>query len=88
MLHPGQSPQAEQFQVMKRESSGKGATLGDLFKDKLAGLASAGEAASASEAEAAEGAAAASAGETEAAVPSAPAGETGAEPSPEAGSDE
>jgi small subunit ribosomal protein S1 len=43
MLHPGQSPQAEQLQVMKREASGKGATLGDLFKDKLAGLAGAAE---------------------------------------------
>ncbi len=44
MLDPGQSPQAEQLQVMKRESAGKGATLGDLFKDKLAGLAASGEA--------------------------------------------
>ncbi len=42
MLDPGQSPQAEQLQVMKRESAGKGATLGDLFKDKLAGLAASG----------------------------------------------
>lgn len=39
MLNPGESPQAEQLQVMKRESTGKGATLGDLFKDKLAGMA-------------------------------------------------
>ena len=46
MLDPGQSAQAEQLQVMKRESAGKGATLGDLFKDKLAGLAASGEAAS------------------------------------------
>ncbi len=38
MLNPGESPAAEQLQVMKRESSGKGATLGDLFKDKLAGM--------------------------------------------------
>src|SRR5690606_20094247 len=37
MLHPGESQAAEQLQVMKRES-GKGATLGDLFKDKLQGL--------------------------------------------------
>ncbi|HEU5074606.1 MAG TPA: 30S ribosomal protein S1 [Polyangiaceae bacterium] len=43
MLDPGQSPQAEQLQVMKRESAGKGATLGDLFKDKLAGLAASGD---------------------------------------------
>ncbi len=41
MLNPGESPQAEQLQVMKRESTGKGATLGDLFKDKLAGMAKA-----------------------------------------------
>jgi small subunit ribosomal protein S1 len=41
MLNPGESPQAEQLQVMKRESTGKGATLGDLFKDKLAGMAAA-----------------------------------------------
>jgi small subunit ribosomal protein S1 len=46
MLDPGQSAQAEQLQVMKRESAGKGATLGDLFKDKLAGLAASGEAGS------------------------------------------
>jgi len=39
MLNPGESPAAEQLQVMKRESTGKGATLGDLFKDKLAGMA-------------------------------------------------
>jgi len=38
MLNPGQSAAAEQLQVMKRESTGKGATLGDLFKDKLAGM--------------------------------------------------
>ncbi|MCH2109383.1 MAG: 30S ribosomal protein S1 [Polyangiaceae bacterium] len=38
MLNPGESPAAEQLQVMKRESTGKGATLGDLFKEKLAGL--------------------------------------------------
>ncbi len=38
MLNPGESAAAEQLQVMKRESSGKGATLGDLFKDKFAGL--------------------------------------------------
>src|SRR5690606_27257006 len=38
MLQPGASPAAEQLQVMKRESTGKGATLGDLFKAKLAGL--------------------------------------------------
>jgi len=38
MLQPGTSPAAEQLQVIKRETSGKGATLGDLFKGKLAGL--------------------------------------------------
>jgi len=38
MLNPGESAAAEQLQVMKRESSGKGATLGDLFKDKLQNL--------------------------------------------------
>jgi small subunit ribosomal protein S1 len=38
MMAPGESAAAEMVQVMKRESSGKGATLGDLFKDKLAGL--------------------------------------------------
>jgi small subunit ribosomal protein S1 len=38
MLQPGASPAAEQLQVIKRETSGKGATLGDLFKGKLAGL--------------------------------------------------
>ena len=38
MLHPGESPAAEQIQVLKRESSGKGATLGDLLKDKLASM--------------------------------------------------
>jgi len=37
MLNPGNSDAAEQLQVMKRESS-KGATLGDLLKDKLSGL--------------------------------------------------
>jgi small subunit ribosomal protein S1 len=39
----GESPAAEQFQVMQREKVGRGATLGDLLKekfgDKLAGLA-------------------------------------------------
>lgn len=38
MLNPGESPAAEQLQVMKRESTGKGATLGDLFKDKLGSM--------------------------------------------------
>jgi hypothetical protein len=38
MLQPGASPAAEQLQVIRRETSGKGATLGDLFKGKLAGL--------------------------------------------------
>jgi small subunit ribosomal protein S1 len=38
MRKPGESVEAEHIQVMKRESTGKGATLGDVFKDKLAGL--------------------------------------------------
>jgi small subunit ribosomal protein S1 len=38
MLNPGESPAAEQLQVMKRETTGQGATLGDLFKDRLAGM--------------------------------------------------
>ncbi len=38
MMAPGESPAAEMVQVMRRESAGKGATLGDLLKDKLAGL--------------------------------------------------
>jgi small subunit ribosomal protein S1 len=37
MRDVGATPAAEQLEVMKRESSGKGATLGDLFKDKLGG---------------------------------------------------
>jgi hypothetical protein len=37
MLNPGTSDAAEQLQVLKRES-GKGATLGDLLKEKLAGI--------------------------------------------------
>ncbi|HSC88538.1 MAG TPA: 30S ribosomal protein S1 [Polyangiaceae bacterium] len=43
MQNPGESVAAEQIQVLKRESSGKGATLGDLLKDKLAGLQAAAE---------------------------------------------
>jgi hypothetical protein len=35
MRNPGESPQAEQLSVLKRETSGKGATLGDVFKEKL-----------------------------------------------------
>jgi small subunit ribosomal protein S1 len=35
MRNPGESQQSEQLQVMKRESSGKGATLGDVLKQKL-----------------------------------------------------
>ncbi len=38
MQNPGESQAAEQLQVLKRESSGKGATLGDLLKDKLANM--------------------------------------------------
>jgi small subunit ribosomal protein S1 len=43
MQNPGSSDKAEQLQVLRRETSGKGATLGDLFKDKLAGMAAAQE---------------------------------------------
>jgi small subunit ribosomal protein S1 len=35
MRNPGESPQAEQLSVLKRETTGKGATLGDVFKEKL-----------------------------------------------------
>ncbi len=35
LRNPGGSPQAEQLQVMKRETSGKTATLGDVLKEKL-----------------------------------------------------
>jgi len=38
MRKPGESVEAEHVQVLKRESSGKGATLGDVFKDKLGAL--------------------------------------------------
>jgi small subunit ribosomal protein S1 len=38
MRAPGESPQAEQLEVMRRETS-RGATLGDVLKDKLKGLA-------------------------------------------------
>jgi hypothetical protein len=38
MINPGGSPQAEQLAVMQRESAGKGATLGDVLKDKLQNL--------------------------------------------------
>jgi len=38
MQNPGESQAAEQLQVLKRESSGKGATLGDLLKEKLANM--------------------------------------------------
>ncbi|HET7544002.1 MAG TPA: 30S ribosomal protein S1 [Polyangiaceae bacterium] len=38
MRRPGESVEAEHIQVLKRESTGKGATLGDVFKDKLANL--------------------------------------------------
>jgi small subunit ribosomal protein S1 len=37
MRDVGATPAAEQLEVMKRESAGKGATLGDLFKGKLGG---------------------------------------------------
>ncbi|MEZ4227071.1 MAG: 30S ribosomal protein S1 [Polyangiaceae bacterium] len=35
MRNPGASPAAEQLQVLAREKAGKGATLGDLLKEKL-----------------------------------------------------
>src|SRR5688572_8665193 len=35
MRNPGESPEAEQLMVMRRESQGKGATLGDVLKEKL-----------------------------------------------------
>jgi small subunit ribosomal protein S1 len=35
MRNPGESQEAEQIQVLKRESQGKGATLGDVLKQKL-----------------------------------------------------
>jgi small subunit ribosomal protein S1 len=35
MRNPGDSPEADQFQALKRETSGKGATLGDVLKEKL-----------------------------------------------------
>ncbi len=37
-LKPGESVEAEHINVLKRESTGKGATLGDVFKDKLASM--------------------------------------------------
>jgi small subunit ribosomal protein S1 len=44
MRNPGESPQAEQLEVMRRESAGKGATLGDVLKDKLKNLTASAEA--------------------------------------------
>src|SRR3954452_8655574 len=38
MRRPGESVEAEHIQVLKRESTGKNATLGDVFKDKLGAL--------------------------------------------------
>ena len=38
MRNPGESVEAEHVQVLKRESAGKGATLGDLLKDKLGAI--------------------------------------------------
>jgi len=35
MRNPGESPEAEQLSVLKRETTGKGATLGDVLKEKL-----------------------------------------------------
>jgi small subunit ribosomal protein S1 len=38
MRNPGESAEAEQLMVLKREQAGKGATLGDLLKDKLGAI--------------------------------------------------
>ena len=38
MRNPGESTEAEHVQVLKRENSGKGATLGDLLKEKLGNI--------------------------------------------------
>jgi small subunit ribosomal protein S1 len=38
MRNPGESVVAEHVQVLKRENSGKGATLGDLIKEKLGNI--------------------------------------------------
>jgi small subunit ribosomal protein S1 len=38
MRNPGESVVAEHVQVLKRENSGKGATLGDLLKEKLGNI--------------------------------------------------
>jgi small subunit ribosomal protein S1 len=35
MRNPGESVEAEQLTIMRRESQGKGATLGDVLKEKL-----------------------------------------------------
>jgi small subunit ribosomal protein S1 len=35
MRNPGESQEAEQLMVLRRESQGKGATLGDVLKEKL-----------------------------------------------------
>jgi small subunit ribosomal protein S1 len=35
MRNPGESPEADQVSALKREQTGKGATLGDVFKSKL-----------------------------------------------------
>jgi small subunit ribosomal protein S1 len=35
MRNPGESPEADQVQALKREQQGKGATLGDVLKEKL-----------------------------------------------------
>ncbi len=35
MRNPGASPEAEQVSALKRETTGKGATLGDVLKEKL-----------------------------------------------------
>jgi small subunit ribosomal protein S1 len=35
MRNPGESPEADQQQALKREQAGKGATLGDVLKEKL-----------------------------------------------------
>jgi small subunit ribosomal protein S1 len=35
MRNPGESPEADQVSALKREQTGKGATLGDVLKEKL-----------------------------------------------------
>jgi len=86
MRNVGGTPQAEQFNAMKRETSGKTATLGDLLKaklgDKLAAMAGEGEAAEAAAPEAEAAAPEAAEAKPEAAAEVKP--EAAAEAKPEA----